>query len=56
MVAREIVESRTILSSEPQHILKACRRDQHHASTPPFQEGIRRDGGAMHQHIDGLRA
>ena len=56
MVAREIVEGRTILSPEPQQILKARRRDQHDASAPAFEERIGRDGRAVNQHIDRLRA
>ncbi len=56
MITRQIVEGRTILASQPQQILKAGGRQESDPGTPPFEERVRRDGRAVHEHIDGLRA
>ncbi len=53
VIASEIVQRRPVLTPQPEQVLEARGRDERDAGAPAFEQGVRRDGRAVHQNVNG---
>ncbi len=53
MVPSEVVQGGAVLAAQPQHVLEAARRHEHHACTAALEQRIRRERRAVDEQLDG---